>query len=259
MMDKTIGFIGGGRVTRIMLEGFKRKNLSFKEVVVSDINPEALKHLKEKFLDITIAPDNNPLPASGDIVFIALHPPVVLPALDEVKSFFKKETILISLAPKISISRISERLEGFKKIVRMIPNACSIVNHGFNPMAFSPSLDQSEKKDLLKILAVLGECPEVKEDKLEAYAILSAMGPAYLWFQLYEMEKIGTSFGLTPQDVRSAVTSMAEGAARTVVESDLTPEDVMDLIPVKPLAEEEETIKSLYRSKLEGLFKKLKA
>jgi len=85
MIEKTLGFIGGGRVTRIILEGFKRKNLLFKEVVVSDINPEALKHLKEKFLDITVALDNNPLPASGDLVFIALHPPAVLPALDDIK------------------------------------------------------------------------------------------------------------------------------------------------------------------------------
>ena len=259
MMDKTIGFIGGGRVTRIILEGFKRKNVSFKEVIVSDSNPEALKLLKETFLDITVAPDNNPLSASGHIVFIALHPPAVLPVLDEIRSSLKQEAVLISLAPKIAISKISERLEGFKKIVRMIPNACSIVNHGFNPMAFSPSLDQSEKKDLLKILALLGECPEVDEDKLEAYAIVAAMGPTYLWFQLYELEKIGMSLGLTSQEVRSAVTRMAEGAAMTMSESELLPDEVMNLIPVKPLAEEEERIKSLYRSKLEGLYNKLKS
>lgn len=258
MYEKTIGFIGGGRITRIMLEGFKRKGLAFKKVLVSDINPEALKHLKEKFPDITISSNNNLLPASGDIVFIALHPPAVLPVLDEVKSSLQKEAILVSLAPKISILRISERLEGFKKIVRMIPNACSIVNHGFNPMAFSPRLNQSEKKDLRKILTLLGECPEVEEEKLEAYAILSAMGPTYLWFQLYELEKIGTSFGLIPREVRNAVFRMAEGAAMTMYESDLVPDEVMDLIPVKPLGEEEENIKRIYRSKLEALYKKLK-
>jgi pyrroline-5-carboxylate reductase len=47
MIEKTLGFIGGGRVTRIILEGFKRKNLLFKEVVVSDINPDSLNTLKE--------------------------------------------------------------------------------------------------------------------------------------------------------------------------------------------------------------------
>jgi pyrroline-5-carboxylate reductase len=259
MIEKTLGFIGGGRITRIMLEGFKRKDLAFKKVVVSDINPEALKLLKETFLDITVAPDNNPLPASGDIVFMALHPPAVLPALDEIQSYLKQEAVLISLAPKIAISKISERLEGFNKIVRMIPNACSIVNRGYNPVAFSTSLDESERKHLMKILAILGDCPEVDEDKLEAYAIVAAMGPTYLWFQLYELEKIGTSFGLTPQEVRSAVTRMAEGAAMTMSESELVPDEVMDLIPVRPLAEEEETIKSLYRSKLEGFYNKLKS
>jgi pyrroline-5-carboxylate reductase len=258
MFEKTIGFIGGGRVTRIILGGFKRKNLSFKKVVVSDINPEALKHLKENFLDITVAPDNNPLSASGDIVFMALHPPAVLPALDEIKSSLKREAVLISLAPKIAISKISERLEGFNKIARMIPNACAIVNHGYNPVAFSTSLDESERKHLMKILAILGDSPEVDEDKLEAYAIVAAMGPAYLWFQLYELEKIGTSFGLTPQEVRSAVARMAEGAAMTMSESELVPDEVMDLIPVKPLGEEEENIKRIYWSKLEALYKKLK-
>jgi pyrroline-5-carboxylate reductase len=259
MIEKTLGFIGGGRMTRIMLEGFKRKGLAFKKVVVSDINLEAIKHLKEKFLDITVAPDNNLLPASSDIVFMAIHALAVLPALDEIKSSLKQEAVLISLAPKIAISKISERLEGFNKIVRMIPNACSIINCGYNPIAYSPSLDESEREYLLKILAILGDCPEVDEDKLESYAVLAAMGPTYLWFQLYELEKIGTSFGLTAQEARSAVTRMAEGAARTMIESDLTPEDVMDLIPVKPLVEEEETIKSLYQLKLEGLYKKLKA
>ena len=246
-------------MTRIILEGFKRKNLAFKKAIVSDINPEALKRLKEKFLDITVAPDNNPLPALGDFVFIALHPPAVLPALGEIRSSLQQEGILISLAPKITISKISERLQGFNKIVRMIPNACSIVNMGYNPVAFSPAFNESERQAFLELMAPLGYCPVVEEEKLEAYAILAAMGPTYLWFQLYELEKIGMSFGLTPREVRSTVARMAEGAAMTMYESDLVPDEVMDLIPVKPLGEEEEAIKSLYRSKLEALYKKLRS
>jgi len=259
MIEKTIGFIGGGRVTRIILQGFKRESLAFRKVVVSDINPEVLNHLKEKFPDITIVPNNNLLPASGDVVFIALHPPALPPVLDEIKPSLEQECVLISLAPKVTISKISERLAGFKRIARMIPNACSIVNMGYNPVAFSSAFNESEKQDVFSLMAPLGGCPEVREETLEAYAILAAMGPTYLWFQLYELERIGTSFGLTAREVRSAVAHMTEGAARVVLESDLTPEDVMDLIPVKPLQEEEETIKNLYRSKLEGLYRRLKA
>jgi len=259
MIEKSLGFIGSGRVTRIILEGFKRKNLLFKEIITSDINPDALNGLKEKFPSIVIAPGNNHLPASADFVFIALHPPVVMPALDEIKSVLKKNSVLISLAPKITISKISSQLNGFSRIVRMIPNACSVINQGYNPLAFSPSLDEPEKKDLLRILAILGNCPEVDEDKLEAYAVVAAMGPTYLWFQLYELEKLGMSFGLTPQEARRAVSSMAEGSAKTMIDSGLPPDEVMDLIPVKPLGESEEKIKEIYHVQLKSLFAKLKS
>jgi len=258
MIEKSLGFIGGGRVTRIILEGFKRKNISFKKISVSDINQDTLSQLKEKFPDIKTSP-NNQLPASNDIVFISLHPPAVLPVLEEMKSSLKQDAIIISLVPKIDISKISEKLGGFSRIARMIPNACSIINHGYNPVIFSPSIDESEKKELLRILAILGDCPEVDEEKLETYAIVGAMGPTYLWFQLYELERIGMKFGLSPQEARRAVSCMAEGSAKTMNESGLMPDEIMDLIPVKPLDEEEENIKSIYQAKLEAFFNKLKS
>jgi pyrroline-5-carboxylate reductase len=49
MTDKTLGFIGGGRITRIILEGFQRKSLDFPEVVVSDVDNGVLSKLREKF------------------------------------------------------------------------------------------------------------------------------------------------------------------------------------------------------------------
>lgn len=258
MMDKTIGFIGGGRITRIMLEGFKRKGLAFKKVVVSDINPEALKLLKEKFLDITFAPDNNPLPASGDIVFLALHPPAVLPALSEIRSSLRQEAVLISLAPKITIAKMSEILGGFSRIIRMIPNAPSVVNEGYNPVVFGAGISQQERDELLRLFSPLGECPVVKEETLEAYAVLAAMGPTYFWFQWEELENLGAAFGLEREAARQALSAMVGGAERTYFHSGLTGPEVIDLIPVKPLKDDEEDIRSRFRQRLGPLYEKIK-
>jgi pyrroline-5-carboxylate reductase len=258
MIEKTIGFIGGGRVTRIILEGFKRKGLAFKKAVVSDINPEALKLLKEKFPDITLAPDNNPLPASGDIVFMALHPPAVLPALSEIRSSLRQESVLISLAPKITIAKISEILGGFSRIIRMIPNAPSLVNKGYNPLVFWERISRLERDQLLSLFAVLGECPVVKEETLEAYALLAAMGPTYFWFQWEELENLGAAFGLEREAARQALSAMVGGAERAYFHSGLTWPEVIDLIPVKPLKEDEEDIRSRFRQRLGPLYEKIK-
>ena len=51
---------------------------------------------------------------------------------------------------------------------------------------------------------------------------------------------------------------MTYGAIQTFYRSGLNPEEVMDLIPVKPMGDEEESIKTAYESRLTSLFKQLK-
>ncbi|MCL4300955.1 MAG: NAD(P)-binding domain-containing protein [Anaerolineae bacterium] len=259
MMNKSVGFVGGGRVTRIILTGLKRAGQMPSAVVVSDSNLEVLQILKENFPEIEITPNDNRTPAGQEVVFIALHPPAFGDMVGELKAGLKPDALLVSLAPKLTIARFSAGLDGFERIVRMIPNAPSVVNQGYNPVAFAPGLPATEKHDLLRWFSLLGACPEVPEEHLEAYAILTAMGPTYLWFQLYELQEIGRSFGLSDEAVAEGVMQMGLGTLKTMIGSGLSAAEVMDLVPVKPLKDDEATIKDLYRSKLEALFKKLKS
>lgn len=258
-MNKSVGFVGGGRVTRIILAGFKRAGQMPSSVVVSDPNLEVLQKLKEEFPDIGITVNDNRTPAGQEVVLAALHPPALADTVAQLKESLKPHALLISLAPKLTIAKLSASLDGFQRIMRMIPNAPSVVNLGYNPVAFAPNLPQTEKQDLLMWFSLLGACPEVPEEHLEAYAILTAMGPTYLWFQLYELQEIGRSFGLSDEALAEGVMQMGLGTLKTMRESGLSAAEVMDLVPVKPLHDDEATIKGLYRSKLEALFKKLKS
>jgi pyrroline-5-carboxylate reductase len=183
---------------------------------------------------------------------------VLADALRPLASQLRPEAVLISLAPKVTIAKLTETLGGFGRIARAIPNAASVVNAGFNPVTLSPALAGTERDGLLGWLGKLGDCPVVAEEQLEAYAVLTAMGPTYLWFQLDQMRKLGESFGLPPGAAGTALARMVAGAAKTFFESGLTPEEVMDLVPVKPLQEEEAGIRSAYQTRLEAMYRKLK-
>ena len=128
-MEQSIGFIGGGRVTRILLQSFKNKNAKFSKIVVTDTNKEVADNLKNIFPEIQI--ENSSVIASQDIVFISLHPPVVMDTLEFIKGSVKSNTIVISLAPKITITKILSKLSRVKNIVRLIPNATSLINEGY--------------------------------------------------------------------------------------------------------------------------------
>jgi pyrroline-5-carboxylate reductase len=257
MNTKGIGFIGGGRVTRILLEGWKRAKGLPANIVVSDCNSESLAKLKTHFPGVQTAVGSNTA-ASQDIVFLAVHPPVIAEAVAGIKGSLKPGALLVSLAPKFTMAKLSELLGGFARLARVIPNAPSVVNFGFNPVAFAMVLTSADKAEVTGLLSPLGECPEVTEDKLEAYAVLTAMGPTYLWFQLQALREVAAGFGLSDAEITPALKRMVCGAARTLLESGLTPAEVMDLIPVKPLAEMETQVAEMYRTRLPAIHQKIK-
>ena len=258
MKEKSMGFIGGGRVARIILGGLKKAGRMPLQIVASDNNPDVLKKLQSGFPDVRVVLNNNREAAAQDLVFFGLHPSALVNSLADIKDDLKKDAILISLAPKLTIAKLQEGLGGFNHIVRLIPNAASIIGEGFNPVVFSEALNRHEKKELLAALKALGRCLEVAEGKLEAYAIVTAMGPTYLWFQWQELRNLAESFGMTSEEAERGVAEMVAGAAKTLFGSGMAADEVMDLIPVKPLGEEEATIRMMYRSKLEPLYQKLK-
>jgi len=257
METKTLGFIGGGRIAKIFLKALSNKQFNLSLVTVYDINPSVLNALHKQFPKIQVT-DSLQLVASQEIVVIALHPPAIKETMEQIKEHVTKDTQVISLAPKISIDKISTKLLT-NNIVRMIPNATSYINEGYNPVSFSNAFSATKKQSLLEILNLLGKTFEVQESKLEAYAIVSAMLPTYFWFQWEEMQTLGELMGLDEEESKNAVKETLMSAIRLFYDSELNSNEVIDLIPVKPIGEFETQITEIYKTKLMGLFEKIKS
>ncbi len=256
MKTNSLGFIGGGRITKIFLQAFANKNVEFQSVVVFDTNAEVLNKLKQQFPKIVIA-ENLQQAASQPLVFIALHPPMIMETLAKIADSVTNKAIIISLAPKITIEKIASKLQTLN-IVRMIPNATSYINEGYNPVTFSQGFDQSEISVVMDLFILLGNTFLVAEPKLEAYALMSAMLPTYFWFQWNELTKIGIQMGLSDEESKASINQTLVAAINLMFNSGISPEQVMDLIPVKPIGEHQAQITEIYQSKLMGLFEKIK-
>lgn len=257
MKTKSLGFIGGGRITKVILQAFVNKKAIFSSISVFEPNADTLRSLKQKFPFIETL-DSVSEAARKDIVFLALHPPVIMDTLQTIVKDVNEKTVFLSLAPKITISKIASVLTPVQFIARVIPNATSIINHGYNPVCFGPKVTEIEKAYIMEMLNLLGETFETAEEKLEAYALLSAMLPTYFWFQWKELETLGVEFGLTEEECRESIFETVNAALNTMYHSGMTADEVMDLIPVKPIAEGEPQIKGIYDEKLRALFGKIK-
>jgi len=140
----------------------------------------------------------------------------------------------------------------------LIPNATSYINEGYNPVTFSPDFDPDQKSIILDLLKTLGNTFEVPEEKLESYEIMSAMLSTYFWFQWRELAEIGKVTGLTDEESKKSIHETIIASLNLMYESGLNPEEVIDLIPVKPIGEHEPQITEIYKTKLIDLFEKIK-
>lgn len=257
MNHSSIGFIGGGRIARIFLAGWVRANRLPTSLVVADPNTAILGRLQAQFPSISIT-DDLAHAAAQDVVFLATHPPVLAEAAGRAARALRPDALLVSLAPKFTIAKLTELLGGFARIARSNPNAPSLIGAGLNPIVFGPALTPADRAVITGLFAPLGDSPEVAEPKIEAYAAFTAMGPTYLWFQMQALRELAVSFGLTPAEADVGLKRMVCGAARTLVDSGLPPAEVMDLVPVKPLSEMEAHVDGLYRERLPALFQRIK-
>lgn len=255
-MHDTIGFIGAGRITRIMLEGLRRAGALPRRVLVHDPSAAAVAALQAlpgvEGTDLAQA-------AAADLVFAALHPPALVESLPAIGTALRPGAVLVSLSPKVKLATMREKLGGFARLARQNPNAPSLVGAGYNPIAFDPGLPAADRAALLAFLAPLGQTPVVDEATIEAYAVVSAMGPTYFWFQLQAMRELAQEFGLDRAAADAAVKAMIGGAAATLIDGPLSPAEVMDLVPVRPLADDEPAIRAALQQRLRAIHAKLRS
>jgi len=256
-MFDSISFIGSGRIARIMLGGWKKANALPRNILVFDINPAAITALQADFQNVKSVSLEEA--AGADLVFAALHPQVMPEMLTRIAGQLREQAILCSLAPKIKLGVLKDKLGGFGRLARMNPNSPSIVGQGYNPIAFADDLGAAAREALLALLKPLGQTPEVDEKLLESYAVISAMGPTYFGFQFSEVEALANSFGLDQEAARKALRAMLVGTADMLFASDLPRQQVLDLVPVRPLADHEAEIAGMLQTKLGGIFAKLTA
>lgn len=255
MTAPSVGFIGAGRVARIFLRGWARAGVTPPDVVAYDPDGAVLTGLRS--LAPTVRAVELAEAAAADIVLVAVHPPVAREVFAGLRDVLGAGSVVVSMVPTIRLAGLADILGAERPVARLIPNAPSVVGAGFNPIAFNAAADDAARGAVRGLLAPLGRAPEMPDESLEAYAVLTAMGPTYLWPQLVALLDVAAATGLSDDAAREGLAAMVDGAVRTLLESGLPAADVVDLVPSKPLAAPVAAMTAAYGDVLTGLHAKL--
>ncbi len=224
LTSKKISFIGGGNMAQAMIGGLLAKGFKTSLITVAEPNEAIRKKLEEKGL-ITVDAAVNPTVAveGADIIVLAVKPQILGKVVAEFKDALH-EQLVISIAAGLSVSTISTMLDGYKTIVRAMPNTPAMLQMGASGLYAPTAINDEQKQLALAIMSAVGLALWVEEENhLHAVTAVSGSAPAYFFYFLENMIEAAVDLGLTPKQASALAMQTALGSAQMSIVSDTSP------------------------------------
>ncbi len=228
-LDHEIGIIGVGKMGSALVSGLvSSKNIDRKRIFIFDENMEHASDVAKDFR-INKVDSIEELFKSSDVIILAVKPNVLRQIFLEIKRYIKNH-IIVSIAAGITINEISRNLGVNKKIVRVMPNICSIVLESMSGISFNNNIDEVDLNLVRIIFDSIGETIIVEEKDMDAVVGISGSSPAFIFQIIEAMSDAGVKAGLSRDDAIFMAAQSVLGAAKMVVATKFHPAQLKDLV-----------------------------
>ena len=230
---KKIGFIGCGHMATAIIEGILSSGFVAKEdVTASEVN-EDFAQKKKSQLGIDVFVDNKKVAKISDVIVLATKPNFVKDVLDEIKSELTSAKLIVSIAAGVSTKTIEEAVAKEIAVVRVMPNGPAMILEGMSGIAKGKFANIDNVEFVENLLSNIGKCIVIDESKIDIVTAISGSGPAFFYKIIHEMALAGEKLGLEYNKSLLLAAQTAIGSAKLMLQSDLTPEQLIEGISTK--------------------------
>jgi len=218
-----IGFIGTGNMGGAILEGFSAsKSSEGCKILVTNLNKEHNEWALERTGGrCEIVDGNRNLCKRSDVVIIGVKPQVIDGVLDEIAEVFgeNEDRILVSMAAGISIDHICKYIGKDSRVIRIMPNTPAMVGEAMTAVCRNKQVDDEEFNQVKEIFDSIGKAEEIDEKLIDCVIGVSGSSPAYTYMYIEALVKAAASNGMDEEKARVFAAQAVLGAARMVLES----------------------------------------
>lgn len=230
MIQKMIGFIGGGNMASAIIGGLLASGLSDKDhISAADKNPEAVRRLSEQY-GITAVTENAQICAHADILFLSVKPnmfPVVIP---EIRDHLKEGAVVVSIAAGQPIARIEALFQKEIRLIRVIPNTPALVGASMSALCKNGHVTDEEMKEVKSIFDSFGESEIVNESLIDTVVGISGSSPAYVYLFIEAMADAAVADGMPRAQAYKFAAQAVLGSAKMVLETGKHPGELKDMV-----------------------------
>ncbi|AYF43981.1 MULTISPECIES: pyrroline-5-carboxylate reductase family protein [unclassified Halobacteriovorax] len=172
--------------------------------------------------------------AKADYIMIGCKPQQFSELAKMLEGVDLSEKVIISIMAGIGQLKVSELLSA-PKVIRLMPSLPMEHGEGICLLHYSPAVEDSEKDFLSTILKKNSMLFELEnEDAFDQVTVVSASGPAYIYYFMAAMEKTLGEWGVKKEDQRALVAQLFRGSAKSALQkSDMDLEDMIGQVTSK--------------------------
>jgi len=217
--DVRISFIGGGNMASALIGGLAGTLTAGERIHVVDINPASLDGLKQR-LGITVAGSIDAAVAESDVIVLSVKPQQMRQVAADVRPHVANQLVL-SVAAGIPAAALSAWLDGYRAIVRTMPNTPALIGQGITGLFALDGVSAPQRALADDILRAAGATVWVDDETmLDAVTAMSGSGPAYVFYFIEAMQQAGQELGFTPEQATQLALATFRGATELAARSE---------------------------------------
>ena len=230
MKTKTLGFIGAGNMAEAIVKGLLHAKVIPPEgIIVSDVKPERLAHLKAEH-GVRTTQDTHELVSVSDVVVLSVKPQVIDKVLALIGTDIKSTQLVVSVAAGVPVSAIEARLPEGTHVVRTMPNTPATVQAGATAIAPGTHATEEDLEVARALFSAVGRVVTLDENLLDAVTGLSGSGPAYVMLMIEAMADGGVKVGLHRDTALLLAAQTVYGSAKLLLETGEHPGRLKDMV-----------------------------
>ena len=223
------GFIGMGNMGYAILKGLLKKYKS-QELVFTDVNQSRREQVTAETKVPHVA-ENGACALESQCIVLAVKPQYYQPVLSQLREVVKKDQIVISIAPGITIGQLQEQLGTEVRIVRAMPNTPALVGEGMTGVSYEESRFSQEEKEMIRdFFTSFGKMRVVEERLLDAVVCVSGSSPAYVYMFIEALADSAVKYGLPRDAAYEMAAQTLIGSAKMVLETGEHPGKLKDQV-----------------------------
>ncbi len=226
-MKEVIGFIGAGNMCATLIESWLSKNLvAPQDLVVSNRTPGKPKKLSEHW-KVRVASTNEELVDQCDVVVLAVKPQDLIAAVEPIRSAFRPDQIVISLAAGIPLKRLHKQFPSGTHVVRVMANTPARVlrgNFGYCTSASDIRIDFFMER-MFKPLGFIFKLDE--GEPFEAFSVATSAGVGFIFELMIYWQEWLEERGIEPEIAAAMTIQTFAGASELARQS--TPQTLTEL------------------------------